>query len=256
MGYLICNKCKNYYELQPGESPEDFELNCSCGGELKFHNNLDINFNSNKVDNLDLQNILLNDPEGAKRAHIAYLLGETKDPKYIDVLCEATKDKDGNVRRLSASALGKIGNIRAEDALIKLLKDPKPQVRQYTVKALRKIKSEKAVEHIRNMKYDKNRYVVKEVEEVSSNLNDTNLLNKKISDRLIGSNLKRNIAKEVYSTDFRENQKHFFKFFNEHENQNIIADAPTGSGKSLIAIQIAINLQRLGTVFIVTPTKI
>ena len=65
----------------------------------------------------------------------------------------------------------------------------------------------------------------------------------------------RNIAKEVHNTDFRENQKHFFNYFMEHENQNIIADAPTGIGKSLIAIQIGINLERPGTVFIVTPTK-
>ena len=36
MDYLICNKCKNYYELQPGESPEDFELDCQCGGKLEL----------------------------------------------------------------------------------------------------------------------------------------------------------------------------------------------------------------------------
>jgi Rad3-related DNA helicase len=65
----------------------------------------------------------------------------------------------------------------------------------------------------------------------------------------------RNIAREVYGADFRENQKHFFKFFRENKHQNIIADAPTGSGKSLIAMQIAINLELPGTVFIVTPTK-
>lgn len=41
MGYLICNKCKNYYELQTGESPENFDLKCNCGGKLKFHNNID-----------------------------------------------------------------------------------------------------------------------------------------------------------------------------------------------------------------------
>ena len=39
MGYLICDTCKGYYELQTGESPEDFDLICDCGGELKFHNN-------------------------------------------------------------------------------------------------------------------------------------------------------------------------------------------------------------------------
>ena len=51
----------------------------------------------------------------------------------------------------------------------------------------------------------------------------------------------RNIAKEVHDKNFRENQKHFFKYFKEHENQNIIADAPTGIGKSLIAIQIGMK---------------
>lgn len=34
MRYLICYKCGGHYELQPGESPEDFEDNCECGGVL------------------------------------------------------------------------------------------------------------------------------------------------------------------------------------------------------------------------------
>ncbi len=33
MGYLRCEKCGGYYELQEGESPEDFE-ECECGGKL------------------------------------------------------------------------------------------------------------------------------------------------------------------------------------------------------------------------------
>jgi hypothetical protein len=33
-GYLICNTCGGYYELQLGESPEDFDLECGCGGRL------------------------------------------------------------------------------------------------------------------------------------------------------------------------------------------------------------------------------
>ena len=35
MGYLICEECGGYYELQEGESPEDFD-SCSCGGKLKY----------------------------------------------------------------------------------------------------------------------------------------------------------------------------------------------------------------------------
>ena len=65
----------------------------------------------------------------------------------------------------------------------------------------------------------------------------------------------RDIAKEVHNSVFRENQLHFFDYFMKHNDRNIIADAPTGIGKSLIAIQIGINLERPGTVFVVTPTK-
>ena len=41
-GYLVCDKCGGYYELQPGEKPEDFNLNCDCGGHLKYIENLKI----------------------------------------------------------------------------------------------------------------------------------------------------------------------------------------------------------------------
>ena len=40
MGYLKCEKCGGYYELQDGESPEDFE-SCECGGTLKHTENVD-----------------------------------------------------------------------------------------------------------------------------------------------------------------------------------------------------------------------
>lgn len=35
MGYLWCKECGGCYELQEGESAEDFE-SCSCGGELEY----------------------------------------------------------------------------------------------------------------------------------------------------------------------------------------------------------------------------
>jgi DNA-directed RNA polymerase subunit M/transcription elongation factor TFIIS len=35
MGYLVCNKCGGTYELQEGESLDDFE-NCECGGKLEY----------------------------------------------------------------------------------------------------------------------------------------------------------------------------------------------------------------------------
>jgi hypothetical protein len=36
MGYIICDKCGGYYELQDGESSEDFDR-CQCGGKLKYY---------------------------------------------------------------------------------------------------------------------------------------------------------------------------------------------------------------------------
>jgi len=37
MPYLICEDCGNYYELKEGESSEDFQLECDCGGELEYY---------------------------------------------------------------------------------------------------------------------------------------------------------------------------------------------------------------------------
>lgn len=40
MVYLVCDKCDGYYELKPGESPDDFDDTCECGGKLKYVANL------------------------------------------------------------------------------------------------------------------------------------------------------------------------------------------------------------------------
>ena len=35
-GYLVCEECGGYYELQLGELPKDFINKCECGGKLKY----------------------------------------------------------------------------------------------------------------------------------------------------------------------------------------------------------------------------
>jgi hypothetical protein len=35
-GYLVCSYCRGYYELQEGESPDDFDR-CECGSTLEFY---------------------------------------------------------------------------------------------------------------------------------------------------------------------------------------------------------------------------
>lgn len=37
-GYLVCDKCNEYYKLQPGESPDAFVDECHCGGNLNYEN--------------------------------------------------------------------------------------------------------------------------------------------------------------------------------------------------------------------------
>lgn len=39
-GYLVCNVCGGYYELQPDEKPDDFSDECECGGTLSHQNSL------------------------------------------------------------------------------------------------------------------------------------------------------------------------------------------------------------------------
>ncbi|MFA0833577.1 MAG: hypothetical protein ACC609_06175 [Methanobacterium formicicum] len=37
---MVCNKCMEYYELQPGESPNDFTDECECGGKLEYYTDI------------------------------------------------------------------------------------------------------------------------------------------------------------------------------------------------------------------------
>lgn len=62
MGYLICDKCGGYYELLPGESPEDYE-ECECGGKLRYSTSLSSNksedLNYDKYEIIDDKNKLI-----------------------------------------------------------------------------------------------------------------------------------------------------------------------------------------------------
>ena len=33
---IICENCKGYYKLQPGEKQDDFNDRCACGGKLRY----------------------------------------------------------------------------------------------------------------------------------------------------------------------------------------------------------------------------
>lgn len=54
MGYLVCEKCGGYYELQENESINDFQ-SCECGGKLKYVKNLNqLNSEPNKHENISV----------------------------------------------------------------------------------------------------------------------------------------------------------------------------------------------------------
>ena len=39
-GYLVCDKCNSYYKLESGESDDDFEDTCECGGHLIYKDSI------------------------------------------------------------------------------------------------------------------------------------------------------------------------------------------------------------------------
>ncbi len=51
MSYLVCDKCGEYYKLQEGEFPEDFNNKCDCGGTLVYSDNLNELETSSKEEN-------------------------------------------------------------------------------------------------------------------------------------------------------------------------------------------------------------
>lgn len=102
---------------------------------------------------------LLSDPRPSNRAKAAHVLGETGDSSFVEALCRATRDADGNVRRLVASALGKIRDPRAVGSLSDLLADSRPQVRQYAVKALGEIGDGRALPVLEDCEEDTVLYV-------------------------------------------------------------------------------------------------
>jgi len=72
MGYVVCYNCGGYYELQEGESADDFEA-CECGGNLKFCDSLN-----------DYQN---EDPEPQRESmSIGKGYAEKKSSKYNNMV--------------------------------------------------------------------------------------------------------------------------------------------------------------------------
>jgi HEAT repeat protein len=77
-------------------------------------------------------------PESREEA--AEALGEIRDPRAVDPLIGALKDRDHEVREEAVEALGKIGDKRAVEPLNAVLGDPDPKVRRAAENALNRLR--------------------------------------------------------------------------------------------------------------------
>jgi len=83
----------------------------------------------------------LHGSDWTKRCDAARLLGQSKDPRAVDVLLPDLKDPNWKVRRNAAQALGALKSTEAVDGLVEALKDRTATVRQRAAVALGRIKN-------------------------------------------------------------------------------------------------------------------
>ncbi len=86
----------------------------------------------------------LRSEDRAARTRAAALLGAARDPRAIDPLVEAMRDKSVSPRHPMIQALGDIGDARAIPPLLEHLKTGPPHHQVYVVKAIQKIGGEPA----------------------------------------------------------------------------------------------------------------
>jgi len=82
----------------------------------------------------------LHGSDWTKRCDAARLLGQSKDPRAVDLLLPDLKDSNWKVRRNAAQALGALKSTKAVDGLIEALQDRTATVRQRAAVALGRIK--------------------------------------------------------------------------------------------------------------------
>lgn len=64
-GFLICDKCKEYHEFQPGEYSSDFINKCNCGGKLNYTKIIDLDNSSETEDQFENSSESLLNLEGS-----------------------------------------------------------------------------------------------------------------------------------------------------------------------------------------------
>ena len=87
----------------------------------------------------------LHGPDWQKRCDAARMLGQTRDPRAVDVLLPDLQDSDWRVRRNAAQALGALKSPRAVEGLREALKDRTATVRERAAVALGRIKDPQTI---------------------------------------------------------------------------------------------------------------
>ncbi|MCC7551642.1 MAG: hypothetical protein KO316_09200 [Methanobacterium sp.] len=87
MGYLICEKCGGYYELQSGESPDDFSDECECGGKLIYSETLEVLGETDRIEGTE-------DVEGKKKVEDTGDVKGSVEVEYPEEVEETEKIED------------------------------------------------------------------------------------------------------------------------------------------------------------------
>ncbi len=106
---------------------------------------------------------LLQSPDVQVRQMVAYLLGQTRDPRAIEPLIDALQDEHIGVRGAAANALGTIGDQSAVPYLKPLLKHPNPQLVVWAAFALTRLGHDRfnlLVQALKNLEVDVRRSAV------------------------------------------------------------------------------------------------
>jgi DNA-directed RNA polymerase subunit RPC12/RpoP len=100
MPYVICEECSGYYELQEGESPDDFG-SCQCGGKLEYAEK--IHETTEKEDKLKFicSNCLKESEEGIFCPNCG---GKLVSMKNRESVSNTSFDKSKELERLSKNA--------------------------------------------------------------------------------------------------------------------------------------------------------
>jgi len=149
MSYLFCEKCWGYYQLQPGESREDFE-SCRCGGALI------------EVEDIgDLLNSLESDLVGTEKSIDTSDIERLEKNKDVIGLIDVLKYGNPESRAYATISLGRLRNERAFQHLLDAINDEDPIVRANAMVALSNFKNKKFLEIILPEIHDEN-YKVRE----------------------------------------------------------------------------------------------